>query len=90
MISERDLPSDPVILRKRVNAILQASDHGSLIYYAWLMTKVSNDEPLPPDSELPKLRLAFSRVVGSLKNHSNQVRQDDWNLLTKHVGGLDG
>ena len=90
MISEADLPTDPVVLRKGINIILQAADHGSVVYYAWLMTKVCKDEPLPPDSELPKLRLAFSRVVGSLKNQSNQVRQDDWNLLAKHVGGLDG
>jgi hypothetical protein len=90
MISEADLPSNPVILRKRINAILDASDHGSLVYYAWLAAKISKDEPLPPDNELPKLRHVFSHVIRSLKNHCNQVRQDDWSLLTKHLGGLDG
>jgi len=88
--NEADLPSSPVVLRKRINAILNASDHCSRAYYAWLMTKISKDDPLPPDSELPKVRLVFSRVVGSLKNHSNQVGQDDWKLLATYAGGLDG
>jgi hypothetical protein len=90
MKSEADLPSGPVVLRKRINAILNASDHGSRVYYACLTTKISKDDPLPPDSELPKVRLVFSRVVGSLENHSNQVGQDDWKLLAKYAGGLDG
>jgi len=58
--------------------------------YAWLMTKISKDDPLPPDSELPKVRLFFTRAIGSLENHSNQVGQDDWKLLAKYAGGLDG
>ena len=78
-------------------ATIGISDHaqdqlGEIVYIELpaVGDKISKDDPLPPDSELPKVRLVFSRVVGSLENHSNQVGQDDWKLLAKYAGGLDG
>ena len=77
---------DPEVLRREITTALETlTDHGSLLFARWLLLRVLNDEPVPPDAELRKLRGAFARIAAVLRDRSKEIDLADWALLAKHV-----
>lgn len=83
--------SDPEILRKEIDAILdKVKNRGSLLFFHWLITKISKDEQLPPVEELKKLHRAFISVVEFFSDKRTRIEPADWNLMAKYVRGFNG
>jgi hypothetical protein len=45
-------------------AIARVEDRGSLLFIKWLLTRISNDLPVPPKEEVKAVHDAFVRVAG--------------------------
>lgn len=77
---------DPKVLRRKIEAILdRINDHGSLLFCRWLLERIVNNEPVPPISELRKLRNAFVRIAGELRGKRKEMTFADWTVLAKYA-----
>jgi len=86
MVNEEDLPSDPAILRKEINALLDKMTHrGSLLFTLWLVTNI--DKELPPIDELKKLHQTFVRVIDAFRE-KRDVAAEDWKTMFRYVGTI--
>ncbi len=63
MVIETD---DPEVLRKEISAVLEkVTDRGSLLFFHWILRRISNNDPLPADEELKALHRAFVRITAA-------------------------
>jgi DNA-binding XRE family transcriptional regulator len=86
VVNEEDLPSDPAILRKEINALIDKMTHrGSLLFTLWLVTNI--DKELPPIDELKKLHQTFIRVVDAFRRKQD-VAAEDWKMMFRWVGTI--
>jgi DNA-binding XRE family transcriptional regulator len=77
-------PSDPVILRKEISAILdKVTNRGSLLFFHWLIANI--DKEMPPPDELKKLHQVFIRVADAFQN-KKKIKGEDWKLMFRYVG----
>ena len=77
-------PSDPVALRREINAILdKVTNRGSLLFFQWLIVNI--DRELPPPDELKKLHQVFVRIADAFKNKT-KVSAADWRMMFRYVG----
>ena len=77
---------DREALRREIGAMLDTiTDRGSLLFARWLLLRVLNDEPVPPDADMRKLRGAFVRIVEALRDGSKEVDPADWALVAKYA-----
>jgi DNA-binding XRE family transcriptional regulator len=77
-------PSDPVILRKEIAAILdKVTNRGSLLFFHWLIVHI--DKKMPPPQELKRLHQVFIRVADGFQN-KKKIAAEDWRMLFRYVG----
>jgi DNA-binding Xre family transcriptional regulator len=80
-------PDNPEVLRQEINAILdKVNDRGSLLFFQWLLKRITKNEPLPPSEELRKLHGAFVRVAEGFSDRSKDIDRADLDLVVKDVG----
>jgi hypothetical protein len=57
---------DPEALRQEILAVLEKiTDRGSLLFFHWILRRISNNDPLPADEELKALHSAFVRITAA-------------------------
>jgi len=79
-------PSDPITLRKEINAILdKVTNRGSLLFFHWLIANI--DKEMPPPDELQKLHQVFIRVVDAFQN-KKKISAEDWQMMFRYVGEI--
>lgn len=85
-----DMSSDPAVLRQEINAIIdKVEDRGTLLYFHWLLKRISNNDKLPPIEELKTLHGAFVRLAYGFRNNK-KIKAADLQLVFKHVGQGSG
>ncbi len=82
MVIETD---DPEVLRKEILAVLEkVTDRGSLLFFHWILRKISNNDPLPADEELKALHRAFVRITAAFAER-RRPHADDLALVNKWI-----
>jgi transcriptional regulator with XRE-family HTH domain len=76
---------DPEILRKEILAVLEkVTDRGSLLFFHWILRRISNNDPLPADEELKALHQAFVRITAGFAE-KKRPHADDLALVGKWI-----
>ena len=76
---------NPEVLRQEIFAILdKVTDRGSLLFFHWILTRISNNDPLPADEELKALHRAFVRITAAFAERRRPCA-DDLALVNKWI-----
>jgi len=76
---------DPEVLRKEILAVLEkVTDRGSLLFFHWILRRISNNDPLPADEELKALHRAFVRITAAFAE-KKRPHADDLALVNKWI-----
>lgn len=82
MVIETD---DPEVLRKEISAVVEkVTDRGSLLFFHWILRRISNNDPLPADEELKALHGAFVRITAAFAE-KKRPHADDLALVNKWI-----
>ena len=76
---------DPAVLRREILAVLEkVTDRGSLLFFQWILGRISNNDPLPADEELKALHEAFVRIAAAVAER-RRPHTDDLALVKKWI-----
>lgn len=68
---------DPEVLRREIRTMLEkVTDRGSLIFFQWLIGRISANDPLPGDEELKTLHQAFMRLKAAFRAKKKPTKED--------------
>jgi ribosome-binding protein aMBF1 (putative translation factor) len=68
---------DPEVLRREIRTMLEkVTDRGSLIFFQWLIGRISANDPLPGDEELKTLHQAFIRFHATFRAKKAPTKED--------------
>ena len=68
---------DPEVLRREIRTMLEkVTDRGSLIFFQWLIGRISANDPLPGDEELKTLHQAFIRLHAAFRAKKAPTKED--------------
>jgi hypothetical protein len=76
---------DPKIIRAEINSILaKVEDPGSQLFTKWLLTRISENLPIPPIEEVKAVHDAFVQVAAALRAR-RKIRVADLDLVNRWI-----
>ena len=76
---------NPEALRNEILAVLEkVTDRGSLLFFHWILRRISNNDPLPADEELKALHGAVVRITAAFAERK-RPHADDLALVNKWI-----